>query len=396
MMTIGRWFAKVLTSALLVFLAITVSGCQENGEQAYGDPPENLGFLRSGTPRLGKLLIFDADTFEIYRSVDMPIAWEAYSHRLEIDPMGRVWIGYAQDGMNHFGRKSGVQVLSAKGSLERELDLDCAPPDGGIAFAEGYAFVGCAASGFSGQISVVDLASLEVVKTLDEVHPPGEKVSETGFYITTVAEAGGAILVVGFGSPPRDYPRVTNHSAAYTRVGVIDPETLGFRGWLTDFEPGLRVFDVLEIDGKAWLFNELSHLEERAARTDVYIVDPVRLKVIDRLNLGHPFPTWASLGDDGVVYILHRVKFDHLHAAGYRSGITKLDLATGEETFVEIPRRFSFKDLDVYQGMVCMANRTLNGSVDDGLWCLEEAGGLEFRISQDQATGIMFLESSGS
>ena len=144
-------------------------------------------------------------------------------------------------------------VFSPEGDLEHELDLGCAPPDSGIAFASGYAFIGCAASGFSGRLYVVDLQSMEVVKSFDRVHPPVEEPSELCFYINADAEVGGSILVIGFGNPPRDYPRLTNHSSVYTRVGVIDPETLTFRGYLTGIEPGLRVQSVLDIDGKAWL-----------------------------------------------------------------------------------------------------------------------------------------------
>ncbi len=393
-MRISRLLVGVFAPALLIVLAIMASGCQGNGSEVYGDLPENVGYLHSGTPRLGQLTIFDADTFEVYRSVEIPISWEAYSHRLELDPMGRIWIGYAQDGMHHRGRRSGVQVLSPRGELEHDLDLGCAPPDGGIAFANGLAFVGCAASGFSGRVFVVDLETLDVVNTFDDVIPPGENAAESNFYITTVVEVGGAILVVGSGSPPRDYSRVTNHSAVYTRVLVIDPEALEIRGWLVGIEPGLRVFDVLDVDGRAWLFNKLSHLEEHAPRVDVYVLDPVTVEVVDRFNLEHPFPRWAAQDDEGRAYIYHRVSFVRLRDAGFRSGVTKLDLKTGEETFIDVPHRFTFKDLDVYGETVCMANRTLTGSEDDGLWCLDEAGKLELRIPQDQATGILFVPSS--
>ena len=391
MILVFQLFIRFFAPGFFIVLTIMASGCQNDDIETYGDLPENRGYLRSGTPRLGQLTIFDADTFQVYRSVETPVAWEADSHRLEIDPLNRIWIGYAQDGMNHWGRRSGVLVLSPHGELEHELDLGCAPPDGGIAFASGFAFVGCAASGFSGRVYVVDLESMDLVKVFDDVHPPGEIPSESNFYITTVEEVGGNILVIGFGSPPRDYERVTNHSAAYTRVGIIDPGAMEFRGWIVDLEPGLRVFDVLDIDGRAWLFNELSHLEEHAPRTDVYVLDPTQIEIVDRFNLEHPFPTWATRDDPGTVYVLHRVKFTHLRNAGYLSGITSVDPVSGLESFIEVPNRFSFKDMDVYGSQICMANRTLNGSEEDGLWCLDGAGELKLRLRQDQATGISFV-----
>ena len=395
-MKISRLLVRVFVPSLLVVLVIMASGCQDNEIVVYGELPENVGYLHSGTPRLGQLTIFDADTFEVYRSVELPITWESYSHRLELDPMGRIWIGYAQDGMNRRGRHSGVQVLSPRGELEHDLDLGCAPPDGGIAFANGFAFVGCAASGFSGRVFVVDLESMDVVNMFEDVIPPGEDPAESNFYITTVVEVGGAVLVVGFGSPPRDYPRVTNHSAAYTRVLVIDPESVEVRGWLVGLEPGLRVLDVLDVGGRAWLFNSLSHLEEHAPRVDVYVLDPVTVEVVDRFNLDHPFPKWAARDDEGTVYISHWVAFVRLRGTGLRSGVTKLDVNTGEESFVDVPHRFGFMDLDVYRGTVCMPNRheTVNVAEEVGLWCLDDKGNLELRIKQDQATGIMFVPSS--
>ena len=127
-MKISRLLVRVFVPSLLVVLVIMASGCQDNEIVVYGELPENVGYLHSGTPRLGQLTIFDADTFEVYRSVELPITWESYSHRLELDPMGRIWIGYAQDGMSRRGRHSGVQVLSPRGELEHDLDLGCAPP----------------------------------------------------------------------------------------------------------------------------------------------------------------------------------------------------------------------------------------------------------------------------
>ena len=232
MVRISKLLARFLAAGLLIVLATMLPGCQNSDGVDYSDFPSNLGYLRSGTPQLGRLTIFDADTFNIFRSVEMPVAWVAFSHRMELGPMGRIWIGYAQDGMSHRGRRSGVQILSPEGKLEHDIDLSCVPPDGGIAFANGLAFVGCTASGFTGAVYVVDLESLEIVKVFDQVHPPEKDPLEYGFFITTLDTVGDHILVVGFGDPPKDYAPVTNHSATHTAVGVIDPYTLEFIGWL--------------------------------------------------------------------------------------------------------------------------------------------------------------------
>ena len=250
MVRIGRLSARFLAAALLIVLATREHSCQNSDGVDYADFPSNPGYLRSGTPRLGSLTIFDADTFDIFRSVETPVAWVVFSHRMELGPMGRIWIGYAQDGMSHRSRRSGVQILSLEGDLEHDIDLGCASPDGGIAFANGLAFVGCTASGFTGVVYVVDLESLEIVKVFDQVHPPEKDPLEFGFFITTLDTVGDHILVVGFGDPPRDYVRVTNHSAPYTGMGVINPYTLEFSGWLSDLESGLRVFYVRDKTAK--------------------------------------------------------------------------------------------------------------------------------------------------
>ena len=391
MSVVGGLATRILPLMLVLVLGTATVGCQDKDQETLGEMPDNPGYLRAASARqFASLTIFDADTFEVYRSVELPDSWVSFSHRLELDPMGRIWIGYSQDGMDRWSRSWGVLVFSPEGDLEHELDLGCAPPDSGIAFANGFAFVACAGSGFSGWVSVVDLQSMEVVKSFDSVHPPGEDPSKLGFYINAVAEVGGSILVIGYGNPPRDYPRVTNHSAAYTRVGVIDSETLTFRGYLTGVEPGLRVQNVLDIDGKAWLFNELSHLEEHAPRTDVYVMDPETVEIVDRFNLGHPFPVWAERPDEESVYVFHRVRFTRLQERGYLSGVTKLNLATGEETFLQSPRLFYFYDMAVYQNMPCLAYRTHSESEDSGLWCFNETGELEQKIHQDYAIGILF------
>ena len=364
-----------------LILATAVSGCQD---ESLTDP----GYLRGSHPRGGKLIIFDANTFEVHRTVNLPPSIVNFSHRLEVDPTGRIWIGYSQEGIDHLLRKKDrVLVLSPGGDVEHELDLDCGPLDNGIAFAHGYAFVGCAASGFYGKVIVVDTNTMEVVKTFDKVHPPDEEPSERWFYINALAEASDSILVIGFGNPPKDYQPLTNHASAVTRIGVIDPQTLTFRGYQTGLEPGLRVLSALEVDGQAWLFNELSHLEEHPDRTDVYVMDPQTLQIVDTFNLNHPFPTWAQRTDDGKVYIFHRVPTRRLRDAGHQSGITQLDLATGVETFVPTPDLPYVHGMGLLEGRPCLAHKRPE---DSGLWCLNDDGVMELKVPAGHAVGVLF------
>ena len=76
----------------LVALAF-VSACGGGDGGARGTLPENIGYLRATDGSFGKLTIFDADTFEVYRTLDLPQALPGDSHRLERDDKGRIWIG---------------------------------------------------------------------------------------------------------------------------------------------------------------------------------------------------------------------------------------------------------------------------------------------------------------
>ena len=39
---------------------------------AFGEFPRNPGYLRANDRDFGRLTIFDADTFEVYRTIDLP------------------------------------------------------------------------------------------------------------------------------------------------------------------------------------------------------------------------------------------------------------------------------------------------------------------------------------
>ena len=303
--------------------------------------------------------------------------------------MGRIWMGSSQAGISALLKKENrVLVFSPRGDLEHELDLNCARPYSGIAFVNGYAFVGCTASGYHGRVVVIDTDTMSIVKTLDKVRPPEGYHADQYFYLTVVAEVAGQVLVVGEGAPPEGYQSMTPHSAPVTAVGVIDPVTLSFREFQADFEPGIRVLSVLEVDGKAWLFNELSHVQEKPDRADVYVLDPHSLRIVETFNLDHPFPTWSIRADKGTVYVFHRVPFTSLREAGYRSGITRLDLDSGQETFFPTPDLPFVADMDVYLGTPCLAHK--QRSEGSGLWCLDSAGALELKIPQKEAVGVLF------
>ena len=402
-----HWPGRLALCMALLTLVVACSGAgpsppkslpatPEAGSSPEAGLPPNVGYLRSSHPFGSPFTVFNADTFEVYRRVELPRASIGPSHRLEFGPAGRIWLGYTQLGVDDLklrgGGTEGVLVLSPEGELEHELEIACSPPDTGIAFAGGYAFIGCASSGFSGRVVVMDAVTLEVVKVFDKVHPPGEDIDETPFYITAVEEVAGQILVIGYGRPPKGYQRVTNHSAAYTRVGVIDPKTLTIRGYLTGLEPGMRALNVLEVDGMAWLFNMFSHLEERAPRTDVYVMDPRSVEIVDQFNLEQPFPKWAEFGDEDVIFIYHGAPSRMIHGVQYWRGITRLDLETRQEQFTAAPEMVGVFGMGVYRNRPCLAR---DGNPDvGGLWCMNSDGSFERSVPQEWAVGVKFKEEN--
>ena len=133
---------------MTLVLAAVLTGCQD-GIDELPELPANPGYLRTAHSSGSKLTIFDADTFSVYRTVELPPATISYSHRLEADPTGRIWIGSSQIGIDQIRKKKErVLVFPPGGDLEHELDLKCSPLDIGIAFANGYAFVECALQDF--------------------------------------------------------------------------------------------------------------------------------------------------------------------------------------------------------------------------------------------------------
>ena len=147
----GKWlYRHLLIWVALAALATGIIGCQ------HRDPlPENIGHLRSaGGEDGGKLIIFDADTFEIHRSEKLPKATASVSHRLEIDPSGRVWIGYSQWNLdNLLLRKAEVLVLSPQGKVEHKIDMGCDPPQYGDRIRQWVCLRRMRSFGFPGRLN---------------------------------------------------------------------------------------------------------------------------------------------------------------------------------------------------------------------------------------------------
>ena len=381
---------KTLTVvAISAILTLSVACGRDSGP--FGDFPENPGYLRATNADFGKLVIFDADTFEIYRTVDVPRALEGRSHRLERDDKGRIWIGYSQEytGVLPWMNKEEVRVFSAEGELEHTIQVNSddeyrGPPEGGIAFANGYAFIGCVFDGFSAKIAVVDTESMDIVKTLEVGRPHPEIAGISDFFIGAVEEVEGSILVFGSGKPPMGHSRVSNVSGGVTVVAHIDPGTLIIQDYKAELLLGSRILSAVEVNGMAWLLNTYSHISERLPRADIYVMDPNTLEIVDSFNLPSPFPKWGLVGSDGHVYVYHKdflPEYDPVRD----TGVSRIHPVTREATYARFDDAptSNAAGFGVYRGRPCI----VSGS---GLRCMNYDGSLELEIEQEFAIGVLF------
>lgn len=381
---IGMCGVGLLTipGTMLGILALDFLRSEDSGP--FGDFPENPGYLRATDGEFGKLTIFDADTFKIYRTVDVPRALEGDSHRLERDDRGRVWIGYSQEYTGVLWNKEEVRVFSEEGEVEHVIDTQCGPPEGGIAFANGYAFIGCVSSGFTAKVVIVDTETIDIVKTLEVERPHPEIPDFSDFFASAVEEVAGSILVLGRGVPPLGYDEVKLSTSGVTIVARIDPDTLTVDDYKAEFAPGSKILDAVEVDGMAWLLNSFSHIPERPSRTDIYVIDPVTLDIVDSFNLPKPYPVWGKIGADGYVYIYHQDLSDEQFRR--RGGVTRIDPVTREMEYTKIngPERGSnASGFGVYRGRPCMVLRS-------GLWCMNDDGRIDLNLSQKSSIGVLF------
>ena len=347
----------------------------------FGDFPKNPGYLRATNDDFGKLTIFDTDTFEIYRTIEMPRAWEGPAHRLERDDAGRIWIGFSQWYTTGWWppKRSEVWIFSAEGELERVMDEPCSTPEAGIAFANGYAFVNCSGSTASAKVLVIDTESMDIVKTLEVSRPHPELPDFSDFFASTVEEISGEILVVGRGKPPRDYKRLTPHRGGVSVVARIDQDTLTVDDYKVEFAPGSRIYDAVEVDGMAWLLNSHSHIQERPPRADIYVMDPVTLEVVDSFILHRPYPLWGKIGADGYVYVYHENPWQ---------GVSRIDPVTREAEYTKVirPSWRTAPGFDMYGGQPYLV-------APNGLWRMDDDGTIEQIIEQESSVGVLFAPS---
>ena len=384
-------------AAVLVAAAVTVIGCSQSLEPPPGPLPENVGYLRSSdnadSSNLSKLTIFNADTFEIYRTVKLPKSHTYVSNHLVHDTYGRIWISYNQEGMNIFSKSDDIAVLvfSPQGELLHKLVPECGPVMN-IVFANKRAFLLCLWSGFYAQVVIIDINTMAVEKVLDEVAPPVilDQGISYDFFAHSLDLIDGVILIFGGSSPPETYESLTNIHAGIAMTVAIDPNTLEVVGYHTSLQPGSKVEDALNVGGQAWMLNLWSHLKERPPRTDVYVLNPHTMEIVNSFNLPRPYPNWGRIAADGTVYIFHIAFTTDDYNAGLRPGFSRVNPETLEATFIEAvgiaDLAFDWSQaMDVYRGRPCVTQ------FRSGLWCQNDDGTMTLEIAQLGAHGILFV-----
>ena len=370
-----------LATAFAVALIITAAaGCGPSAELPVGPLPENVGYLRSSSSNessnLSKLIIFDADTFEIYRTVSLPESNRYTTNRLAKDDYGRIWLSYYPYRSKVIFKSDNVpvHVFSPDGELLHKV-TGCGTPVNTV-FAHDRAFLLCPGN----QVAVIDLATMTTVKIIDEIDLPVEPIRQP--YPSTLALVDGVILVFGDGYPPETYNSITHTSDGVAMVAAIGPITLEVVGYNTSLQPGSRIEDALEVGGQAWMLNKWSHIEERPRRTDVYVLDPHTMEIVDSFNLPRPYPNWGHIAADGTIYIFHTYNL--------RPGFSRVDPETREATFTaaEGVAELGFdwnQAIDVYRGRPCVTQ------IRTGLWCQNADGTMTLEIEQLGAHGILFV-----
>lgn len=374
---------------MLVAAAVTVIGCSQSSEPPPGPLPENVGYLRSSdtndSSHLSKLTIFNADTFEIYRTVELPESHHDVTNRLVKDGYGRIWLSYSRLGKNFFPKPddSAVLVFSPDGELLHKLVSECRTALN-IIFINDHAFLLCPLN----KIMVIDVTTMTIVKIINAVTPTLKQ--SRYFSPHTLALVDGLILVFGGGDPPETYESLTNIHAGIAMTVAIDPNTLEVVGYHTSLQPGSKVEDALDVGGQAWMLNLWSHLKERPPRTDVYVLDPHTMEIVNSFNLPRPYPNWGRIADDGTIYIFHIAFTTEDYNAGLRPGFSRVNPETLEATFTEAVgiAELAFdwgQAMDVYRGRPCVTQ------FRSGLWCQNDDGTMTLEIAQLGAHGILFV-----
>jgi hypothetical protein len=296
-----------------------------------------------------RLTVVDRASQEIRHTSTLP---RSLAFNLDRDPQGRLWIGFV--GYPGFSDNR-LRIHAPDGSRLKELEL-CKSPTG-TGFAAGRAFVACQDTGFRGELVVMDLATLEVERTIELTF------LNSHFVVNAIAASEDYVVVAGGTEGPAD-------NQSYTGVVLLDPHRLEMVAQLSDVEARAAYVDrIIPYDGQFYLLNGGNWDARHAHQADILVLEPGNPPTVTLLASA-PAPLWGDIAD-GVLYAYHQQN-RHMGDIDAPCLISRLDLATGAVQTWPLPDGWGGGDLRIIDGEVLPARR---GPGADGVYRFDPATG---------------------
>jgi hypothetical protein len=309
------------------------------------------GFARNA------LVIFDAKTMMVHRKIALPRSWAKNFSR---DPHGNVWIGFSGSMQSSDNR---VLIYSALGELVKTL-RPCRDPEAGISFAAGRAFIACAEDGFSGKVVVVNLDTLDTVKTLVL------SVSDNNLLLIASAASEETVVVAGLTSGPKEN-KENEEDAAHSVITLIDPHTLTVQAQIR-LGKNTDIWRILPHAGRFYLLNVGSWRQPREQANDVLVLTPSTPPTVTPLALA-PSPVWGVI-EGNALYAYHNPTWNQTNNDPHRQ-ISRLDLASGQIQTWELPDEWDASDLAIINGEIILVKWEGSGGAKDGLYRFDPNSG---------------------
>ncbi len=357
--------ARVLCSLILV---VMLSACAKtpvaNGQTAgYVLAGQNVagGFAQNA------LVIFDTQTLQVQRRVELPRSW---AQNLATDPQGNLWIGFSGDMRDSDNR---VQVYSAQGELRKTL-RPCTDPEAGISFAAGRAFIACTENGLEGKVVVVNLDTLEIIKELTL------SVPDAPLLLISSAAGEQAVVVAGLTTGPEE--------TSYSVITLIDPQALTIQTQVP-LGKNTDVWRILPHEGRFYLLNVASYRQPREQANDVLVLTPGSSPTIEPLALA-PSPLWGAFDGD-VLYAYLNPTWNSTITDPHRQ-IAKFDLTSGQVQTWQLPDEWNASDLAILNGQIILVKwEYWSGDEQDGLYQFDPVTGqLSLILNVADASQIFF------
>ncbi|MCB0045260.1 MAG: hypothetical protein KDD92_07520 [Caldilineaceae bacterium] len=295
-------------------------------------------FVETRRGHKNELVTLDPESYETINRSDL--VYGTLVFKFSQDPQGRIWTGYSGTPENYNTKR--VDIFDHNGSHVKTLE-PCSWPDKEITFAAGWAFIPCYLNGFHARMVVVDLSSLEIVKTI-------ELEAEPRFSLLAAAATEETVLVAG-------------GSDTHGTLVMIDPHSMEISQTI-DVYGGISVRTIVVHDGLFYMLNRGSHRSPENP-LDLHIVTPGDSPTVTSHQLAARSPVFGFIeGDQLWAYHDPAISGD----SGSRA-ISRYDLLTGETELWPLPDYWWAGDMAWIDGKIILTRRhSLNPDETDGLY----------------------------